>query len=57
MSEKELKQAREWIKECLGTWRELETEDDVDQLTDSQVQKGIAKHFSGGIEEFKRSCL
>ena len=52
----QLEEARDWIKDCLGSWRELETEEDVDELSDSQVIKGINKHYCGGLEAFKESC-
>lgn len=55
LSQEELTLARDWIKECI--WREDFTEEEVDELSDEEVEKGIARHFSGGIEEFKRTCV
>lgn len=54
MTQQELNFAREWIKDCV--WQDIDSADDVDDLTDLQVIRGIKKHFSGGIEEFKRLC-
>lgn len=53
LTTQELVYARDWIKEC--SWGDLDR-DDVDDLTDKQVERGISKSYSGGIEEFKRSC-
>ena len=52
LSKEDLKAAREWIIECLGTWRDIESEEDVEELSDAQVIKGIEKHYNGGIQQF-----
>lgn len=49
----ELLAARDWIKDCLDTFRDLDDESDVDDLSDEQVTRGIARHFVGGLAEFK----
>jgi hypothetical protein len=46
-----IKQMRDWIKECLP-WPDLETEEEVDDLSDAEVIKGVKTHFDGGIEGF-----
>ena len=56
LNQSELEEARDWIKDCLGSWRDLETEEDVDDLSDSQVIKGINKNYCGGLKAFKESC-
>ena len=53
--EHELKEARDWIIECVDCWNDLDAED-IEELTNNQVEKAIEKFFDGGIEEFKR-CL
>ena len=47
----ELKHAREWILEC--QWRDIDSEEDLADFSDAQVERGIQKHFCGGIAEFK----
>ena len=47
----QLLEARSWIKDCCP-WRDL-NELEVDGLTDDEVTAGIARHFEGGISEFK----
>jgi hypothetical protein len=52
----EIKDARIWVKECLGTWHDLQTEEDVDSLSDDQIVEGIIHNF-GTLEHFRRSGL
>ncbi|MEH1788505.1 MAG: peptide ABC transporter substrate-binding protein [Nostoc sp.] len=47
----QLIEARNWIKGCCP-WGDL-SEEEVDTLTDDEVTAGIARHFEGGISEFK----
>jgi hypothetical protein len=49
----ELKQAREWLKDC--QWRDLEA-GDVDDMPDETVERGVAKHYDGGLAEFRKNC-
>jgi hypothetical protein len=51
LTKEELKLAREWVLDC--QWRDIESEDDLNELSDAQIERGIKKHFSGGITEFK----
>lgn len=55
LTPEEVQAAREWVKDCLGTFHDLENEGDVDQLSDGQIARGIARHYSGGIAAFKAS--
>ncbi|MEH2374026.1 peptide ABC transporter substrate-binding protein [Nostoc sp.] len=48
----QLLDAKNWIKDCCP-WRDL-PEEQIDELTDDEVTAGIARHFSGGISEFKK---
>jgi hypothetical protein len=54
LNPRELKEAREWIAEC--QWRDIDSEEDVEELSDEEITEGIAKHFDGGIESFKEIC-
>lgn len=51
----ELLAARDWIKDCLGTFRDLEDEQQVDELSDAEITRGIARNFDGGLGAFKAS--
>lgn len=53
LTKEELRLAREWIAECV--WNDLEA-DEIDELSDSEILKGIRRHFAGGIAAFKESC-
>jgi hypothetical protein len=55
LNPKELRLAREWVKDC--QWGDIEDENEVDLMSDLQIEKGIARNYAGGIEEFKRSCI
>ena len=48
LNAEQLQAAREWVSECM--WRE--DEDELASLTDRQIERGIARHFDGGIEGF-----
>ena len=49
---KHIEEARDWIKDCMGGWRDLESEDDVDDLTDNEILRGVQKHYNGGLAQF-----
>ncbi len=40
---------RDWIKDC--PWGDME-ESDIDELSDIEVIRGVANHYSGGVKEF-----
>lgn len=54
LTPRELIEARDWIKDCVPGWRDLNKEN-VDELTDEEVTTGVKRHFSGGISEFKKA--
>lgn len=56
LTSEEILKARDWMVECADCliWRDIRDSDDVRQLTDEEVVKGIRKHY--GIQEFKRDC-
>ena len=55
LTEHELKEARDWIAECVDCWNDLDIVD-IAEPSDNQVERAIEVFFDGGIEEFKR-CL
>lgn len=44
--------AREWISDC--EWGNLDPED-IAELSDIDIVRGVAKYYSGGWEEFLRN--
>jgi len=50
----ELAAAREWIADCV--WGDLERAADIAALSDAAVERGIARHYSGGVAEFVAEC-
>lgn len=44
-------EARDWIADC--SWNDLDPEE-IEELTDEEVLKGVKKHYSGGLEGFLR---
>lgn len=50
LTPEELQEARGWIADC--AWADLDPED-IDDLTDEQVLRGIARNYDGGIAGFK----
>lgn len=49
LTAEQLTEARAWIAECL--WADM-CEEDIAELTDRRVERGIARHFGGGIAGF-----
>lgn len=52
LTEAELVEARAWIAEC--AWPDLD-ESEIADLTPKQIERGIARHYAGGIEAFRLS--
>lgn len=48
----QIQDMKNWIMDCV--WQDLDT-DDVAQLTDTEVLRGVQKHYDGGLAEFMRS--
>ena len=49
MSDAELNTAaREWVSEC--TWKE--DPEDLEDLTDAEVRRGVNRHYEGGWQQF-----
>jgi hypothetical protein len=49
MTRQQIEDAKSWILDC--EWGDLD-EEDVPELTDTQVINGIARNYAGGIEGF-----
>lgn len=52
LSPEELKAAREWLADCV--WLDVEPEEFA-SLPVRAIVRGIARHWDGGIEDFKRT--
>lgn len=52
LTPEELEHARDWLKECCCTFRDLD-EEDVDDLTDKEIDFAVTKYYSGGVPAFK----
>lgn len=48
-TKEQIQEMRDWIADC--QWPDLEPEE-IDQLTDDEIIKGVKKHYSGGLEQF-----
>jgi hypothetical protein len=55
LRQEEIEEAKALILDC--QWLDIHSEDDLDDLSNEEIEKGIDKHFDGGIEQFKRNCL
>ena len=51
LTQEEIEEARRWFEDC--QWLDLI---DFDDLSMEEIEKGIDKHFDGGLEQFKRNC-
>lgn len=49
LTPEQLTDARDWVADCV--WADLDA-DDVTELTDVQVTRGIARHYDGGVAQF-----
>lgn len=50
----QIKQMRNWAKDC--QWADGEGPDFIDELTDLQIVRGVAKHYAGGLSQFISDC-
>lgn len=49
----ELREARAWCADCL--WRDVDADYILEEATAETVARAIARHYDGGIAEFKRN--
>lgn len=49
ISSEQLSAMRDWVSECV--WLDIEPED-VAELTERQIVRGIERHYVGGVEAF-----
>jgi hypothetical protein len=47
--------AKEWILEC--TWQDIEDESDLDEYSDTQIQRGVHRAYDGGWAQFVSDSL
>jgi hypothetical protein len=48
----EIDAMRDWIADC--QWGEGEDDGWIDDLSDQQVIRGVARHYDGGTDGFRR---
>jgi hypothetical protein len=48
MSDQAMNDARNWVADC--TWNE--DPDDLEDLSDDQIRKGVNRHYVGGWDQF-----
>jgi hypothetical protein len=48
----QINEARIWIRDC--SW--LDEAEDLEDLTDEEVRRGIDRHYEGGWGEFLANC-
>ncbi|MBW4557973.1 MAG: hypothetical protein KME59_18965 [Trichormus sp. ATA11-4-KO1] len=47
-----LKAAREWLIECIGHFEDIQCLDDIETLSNDEIERGIIKNF-GSLNHFK----
>jgi len=43
LTQEEIEEAKAWILDC--QWLDIHSEDDLDDLSNEEIEKGIDKHF------------
>jgi len=51
-----LQEARGWILDCKGDWRDIHSKEDVNSLTQAEIEAGLEVHYSGGLQGFIANC-
>lgn len=51
LNQEDMKAARDWLKDCAPCWKDF-SEEDVDDLTDEEVEAAVELHFEGGLTAF-----
>lgn len=54
LTPEELTAARGWLEDC--AWGDLEPSE-VAALSDSEVIRGISRHYCGGVPQFRLDCV
>ena len=44
--------ARDWAKECAGSFTDIECDDDVDAMSDEVIMFGVCRRYDGGLKAF-----
>lgn len=47
-----IRAARAWVADC--SWAELNSDEDVADLSDAEIIRGIQRHYAGGLAQFTR---
>lgn len=51
----EIKAAREWVGECM--WADINTDEDIDEMTDDEIVAGVDQHYDGGWRQFRSDTV
>ena len=51
-----LEEAKGWILDCKESFRDIDTREDVDELTQAEIEAGLEIHYSGGLKQFIAAC-
>jgi len=54
LTPEEIAAAREWLADCV--WPDCEPEEFA-TMDEQLIVRGVARHFDGGIEGFKQTCM
>lgn len=54
LSADQLQQAREWVADC--QWQDIHDADDVAELSQVEIERGIDRHYDGGLLQFILDC-
>ena len=55
LTKEQLEQAREWLADC--TWPDVEDSEEFwTEFSDEQIERGIERHFGGGLKAFIETC-
>jgi hypothetical protein len=49
-TKEQMTSARDWVKDCM--WADIESPEEVDDMSDLQIQKGVIDHYEGGWSQF-----
>ena len=49
--------AHGWAKECAGSFRDIERDDDVDEMSDEVIIFGVCRNYDGGLPAFLKDIV
>lgn len=47
-----LEEAKGWILDCKESFRDIEAREDLDEMTQAEIEEGLEVHYSGGLKQF-----